>query len=52
MLCVFSRRCVSGNPPNSFVVFYTVLLFLGFFVRRIFGDELWRRSGAGGVVVL
>ena len=25
---------------------------LRFFVRRIFGDELWRRSGAGGVVVL
>ena len=30
MLCVFFRRCVSGNPPNCFGVFFSVLLALGF----------------------
>ena len=51
MLCVFLRRCVSGNPPNCLGVFFYSSTLLRFFVRRVFGDELSRRSGAGGVVV-
>ena len=46
MLCVFFRRCVSGNPPNCFGVFYSSTL-LRFFVQRVFCDELLRRSGVG-----
>ena len=49
MLCVFLRRCVSGNPPNCFGIFYSSTC-LRFVVRRVFRDELWRRSGVGGVV--
>ena len=49
MLCVFFRSCVSGNPPNCFGVFFRSTR-LRFFARRVFRDELWRRSGAGGVV--
>ena len=47
MLCVFFRRCVSGNPPNCFgVFFFTVLLFLGS-LGGVFWDELLRRSVGG-----
>ena len=45
----FFRHCVSGNPPNCFGVFYSSTL-LRFFVRRVFGDELLRRSGVGGLI--
>ena len=50
MLCVFFRHCVSGKPPNCFGVFFSSAR-LRFFAQRVFWDELWRRSGAGGVVV-
>ena len=33
----FLRLCVSGNPPNCFGVFYTVLLFLGFCSQGFLG---------------
>ena len=46
----FLRRCVSGNPPNCFGIFYSSTC-LRFVVRRVFRDEFWRRSGVGGVSV-
>ena len=50
MLCVFFRRCVSGNPPNYVGVFFRSTC-LRFSLRRVFPEELSRRSGAGGVMV-
>ena len=50
MLCVSFGRCGSGNPPTCFGVFIQIYSS-EVFVRRVFWDELLRRSGAGVVMV-
>ena len=49
MLCVFSGAVFQEIPPIILAFFRFTRL--RFFVRRVFRDELSRRSGVGGVVV-